>query len=198
MVSRAVRYAVACVSRFISERPLHTARGNASSLRSLVRAPWTFRASSTFVCCRDDPKQEDCIYEIHRKEDEQEIAKRAAPLKALGAEKAFTKYDPLDEGQVDAMEDWYARGLPYLSEYSLTFGRHKRKRLDEVPDSYLVKYLIPRRNGIHHAHHRYYDPIVFEAIGDDMRKNPDMKSQAGRVTTKLRKGGIPGPAIRTK
>jgi hypothetical protein len=110
-------------------------------------------ASSTFICCQDDPNQEDCIYEIHRKEDKRENAKRAAPLKALGAEEGFTKYNPLDGGQVLAMEDWYARGPPPLSEYSLTFGRHKGKRLDEVPDSYLVKHHILQRNGIHYAHY---------------------------------------------
>jgi hypothetical protein len=71
------------------------------------------------------------------------------------------------------LDDWNKLGPPPLSEYRLTFGKHWGMKLDEVPLSYLAKYLIPRRPTSD-------CPIVGEAIDDYMARNPDVKSQAGR------------------
>ncbi|KAJ4367739.1 hypothetical protein N0V86_009860 [Didymella sp. IMI 355093] len=117
------------------------------------------------------------------------MARRAEKLRALGAEEAFPSYDPLDYKQVALMEDWYAKGPPPLSEYRLSFGKHRGKRLDEVPDVYFVKYLIPRRDGIHYAGN-VIDYIAVAALDEHLIKNPDLKSQAGRKKTVVREGGI--------
>ena len=82
-------------------------------------------------------------------------------------------HDP--RGQAFLREKWESLGPPPLSEYRLTFGKHKGKKLDEVPRVYLVKYLIPRR--------RFGEgapcPIVGEAIEDFMRRFPEVHSEAG-------------------
>lgn len=64
-----------------------------------------------------------------------------------------------------------------ISEYRLTFGKHRGKKLEEVPLSYLVKYLIPRRPL------EFECPIVGDAIEDYMKRNPSVKSQAGNKKT---------------
>jgi hypothetical protein len=79
------------------------------------------------------------------------------------------------------VRNWEAAGPPPISEYKLTFGKHRGKRLDEVPDSYLVKYLIPRSK--ESGYHTMECPLVGEAIGDFLKKYPDIKGQAGRGKT---------------
>ena len=143
-----------------------------------------------FVCCRDDPNKPDCFWEYFRKN----TVERAKNLKALGAEDTFSRYDPTRYQDVGILEKWYAAGPPPLSDYKLTFGKHEGKRLNQVPDTYLVKYLIPRR----HLDVSGYCPIIFEAIEDYLEKNPDVKSQAGRGKTKLREGGIAAPAVKRR
>jgi hypothetical protein len=79
----------------------------------------------------------------------------------------------------EKLERWKALGPPPLSEYRLTFGKHKGQLLDDVPLTYMVKYLIPR------CRDRTLDcPIVGEAVGDYMKRHPEMKSQAGMQKTK--------------
>jgi hypothetical protein len=116
-------------------------------------------------------------------------AEKAEKLRALGAEGTFTKYDPLDWKHVNRMEDWYAKGPPPLSEYRLSFGKHKGKRLQEVPDVYFAKYLIPRENEIHNVF-EHPDPLVYEALQDHLKRNPDLKNQAGSKKTVVREGGV--------
>ncbi len=95
------------------------------------------------------------------------------------------------------MQDWYSRGPPPLSQYTLTFGKHRGKRLDQVPDVYLVKYMIPRREALHHVF-MHHDPLVYEALADFLGKHPGMKSQAGSKKTVVREGGVPTPLPRKK
>jgi hypothetical protein len=135
-----------------------------------------------FVCCRDDPDKPDCWSEQFRKK----TAERAQKLKALGAPDTLTSWR-----DVNILEKWYAAGPPPLSEYKLTFGKHKGKRLDQVPDTYLVKYLIPRR-------HEGHCPIVSEAVEDYLKRNPDVRSQAGPGKTKVREGGIAAPVVKRR
>lgn len=124
-------------------------------------------------------------------------AEKAEKLRALGAEKRFVKYDPLDRQHVNIMEAWYAKGPPPLSEYRLTFGKHKGRRLDDVPDTYLVKYMIPRRHELHLVD-QYHDPLVFDALAEHLKRHPDLKSQAGNKKTTIREGGLLRPLPRGK
>lgn len=126
-----------------------------------------------------------------------ETASRAEKLKALGAEEAYPEYDPLDRRQVALMEEWYARGPPPLSEYRFSFGKHKGKRLQDVPDVYFTKYLIPRRNQIHSAGN-VRDYIVVAALDEHLKKNPDLKNQAGPRKSSVREGGIAAKPKRKK
>ena len=77
---------------------------------------------------------------------------------------------------------WEANGPPPITEYELTFGKHKGKRLEEVPDSYLVKYLIPRSGPTGGL--SLECPLVVEAIEDFRKRYPNIKGQAGSVKTK--------------
>lgn len=126
----------------------------------------------------------------------EETAGRAEKLRALGAEEAFPNYDPLDHAQVNLMEKWYASGPPPLSEYRLSWGKYKGKRLQDVPDVYFAKYLLPRRDSFRiHGGGEYglfnaKDYIFVAALDEHMEKNPDLKSQPGRKKTVVRGGGI--------
>jgi uncharacterized protein (DUF3820 family) len=70
------------------------------------------------------------------------------------------------------------------SEYRINFGKHKGKTLKELPDSYLVKYLIPRTSGGMHG-----SPTIVEgepllaAIREFVAVHPEVKSQAGTKKT---------------
>jgi|TARA_R110002003_G_scaffold244_1_gene17401 uncharacterized protein (DUF3820 family) len=94
------------------------------------------------------------------------------------------------------LREWYTLGPPPLSEYKLTFGKHKGKRLEEVPDVYLVKYLVPRRkDGVLGLE----CPIVQDAIEDFLKRHPYVKSQAGpRKTTPLKEGVAKDPEVKRK
>lgn len=87
------------------------------------------------------------------------------------------------------MEGWYAKGPPPLSEYKLSFGKYRGKRLQDVPDVYFTKYFIPRRGEIHHAGN-VIDHIVVAALDEHLKKNPDLKNQAGPKKSTVREGGI--------
>jgi hypothetical protein len=78
------------------------------------------------------------------------------------------------------LNDWNELGPPPLQEYRLTFGKHCGKKLDEVPLTYLVKYLIPRLQVVGP---NMECPIVGKAIDDYMKRHPGVKSQAGRKKT---------------
>jgi hypothetical protein len=91
-----------------------------------------------------------------------------------------------DRVALQRLIEWLESGPPPISQYRLTFGKHKGKLLEEVPDSYMVKYLIPRRKdsmGMDHC------PIVELAVEDFMKRHPEVKSQAGRTKTKPVEGG---------
>jgi len=126
-----------------------------------------------------------------------ETSKRAEKLRALGAEEAYPDYDPLDLQQVALMENWYAKGPPPLSEYRHTFGKHKGNRLQDVPDVYFTKYLIPRRDGIHYAGN-VRDYVVVAALDEHLEKNPDRKNQAGPRKSTVREGGVAAKPKRKK
>ena len=79
------------------------------------------------------------------------------------------------------LKRWEADGPPPLSEYKLTFGKHKGKRLYEVPDSYLVKYLIPRAGN--KGQISFECPLVIDAVEDFQKRHPEIKSQAGKGKT---------------
>lgn len=64
-----------------------------------------------------------------------------------------------------------------------------------MPDVYIVKYMIPRRNDLYHVY-RHHDSLVFEAFADYMKRYPDVKSQAGNKKTKVCEGGISTPLPR--
>ncbi|KAH7066624.1 hypothetical protein BKA63DRAFT_124132 [Paraphoma chrysanthemicola] len=85
------------------------------------------------------------------------------------------------------IRDWYALGPPPLSEYRLTFGKHRGKLLEEVPDVYLVKYLVPRRKDQSLGSEC---PIVLDAIKDFLKRHPGIKSQAGPKKAKPLKGEV--------
>jgi hypothetical protein len=97
----------------------------------------------------------------------------------------FFKYDPYYGRHFSIMNKWVEASPPPLSEYRLTFGKHEGKRLDEVPTTYLLKYL-------RHPGMTYRCPIVVEAVEDFMQRHPDVISQAGPKKTKPKpiKGGI--------
>lgn len=82
---------------------------------------------------------------------------------------------------------WIESGPPPFSTYRLTFGKHKGKLLDEIPDSYMVKYLIPTKG------HGGDCPIVGMAVDDFLERHPNVKSQAGRAKTKPLEEGIMKP-----
>jgi hypothetical protein len=94
----------------------------------------------------------------------------------------YKDFNPHSYTHPGILRRWEADGPPPMSEYKLTFGKHRGKRLEEVPDSYLVKYLIPRsdRSGLLGAE----CPLVVEAIKDFRKRHPDIKSQAGKEKTK--------------
>jgi hypothetical protein len=119
--------------------------------------------------------------------------KRAEKLRALGAEEAYPEYGPLDLRQVALMENWYAKGPPPLSEYRLSYGKHKGKRLQDVPDMYL----IPRRAGIHYAGN-VRDYIVVAALDEHLTQNLDLKNQAGPRESTVRQGGTAAKPKRKK
>jgi hypothetical protein len=81
------------------------------------------------------------------------------------------------------MDEWVAANRPPAwSEYKLTFGKHKGKKLEEVPFTYLVKYLIPRKTG------HYECAFLGDAIDDFLKRHPHIKSQAGSAKTKSPEG----------
>ena len=82
---------------------------------------------------------------------------------------------------------WEKLGPPPLSEYRLTFGKHCGKRLDEVPEVYLVKYLIPRRGETGGLGNEC--PIVVDAVEDYMRRYPGVKGKGCRTKGKEEGGG---------
>lgn len=178
MLQRLACYSAACFSR----------RSFRSTLQDLnhIHSSWRFSlAHDGSHAIPSSPRLYYTLAEALRLTIPETVEK----LKGLGAEQAFTRYDPQDRQHVIKMNEWYSRGPPPLSDYLLTFGKYRGKPIDRVPDVYLVKYLIPRREELPYVlgHH---DPIVFEAVGDYMRRNPDVKSQAGRNKTKVRESGI--------
>jgi len=113
--------------------------------------------------------------------------------KAIKESKRYWRYSYKPK-EKHRLEKWNALGPPPISEYRLTFGKHRGKRLDEVPDSYLVRYLIPRRN----EKLRADCPIIYDALEDFMKMHPDVKGQGGRGKAKPLKEGIMNPAPPTK
>jgi hypothetical protein len=87
---------------------------------------------------------------------------------------------------------WIESGPPPLSTYRLAFGKHRGKLLEEVPASYLVKYLIPTKGNSGDC------PIVEMAVDDFLRRHPDVKSQAGREKTKPLGEGILKPHVEVR
>ena len=82
-----------------------------------------------------------------------------------------------------ALGEWIKAGEPPISEYRLTFDKHRGKHLDEVPDTYIAKYLIPQhlsRNGDASSN----SPFVEDAVADFMKRHPNVQSQAERSKTK--------------
>jgi hypothetical protein len=92
--------------------------------------------------------------------------------------------------------NWIQAGELPLSEYRLTFGKHKGKRLDEIPDTYLVKYLIPQGGATGLI--RGECPRVVAAVEDFLKRHPEVKSQAGNAKTKPLKEGILKQAVLKK
>jgi hypothetical protein len=109
---------------------------------------------------------------------EESEAKKAIREARLRFKSQYWGYS--NEATRQRLNDWNELGPPPLQEYRLTFGKHCGKKLDEVPLTYLVKYLIPRR---HVVGPNMECPIVGEAIDDYMRRHPEVKSQAGRKKT---------------
>jgi hypothetical protein len=93
------------------------------------------------------------------------------------------------------LQEWYRLGPPPLSEYRLMFGKHRGKLLEEVPDSYLVKYLVPRRNNCVPLGNCL---IVKDAVEDFLKRHPEVKSQAGRGKTKPLEEGILKPRAKKR
>ncbi|KAH3943772.1 hypothetical protein HBH98_074900 [Parastagonospora nodorum] len=83
--------------------------------------------------------------------------------------------------------EWLESGPPPITQYRLTFGKHKGKLLEEVPDSYMVKYLIPRHKDSMDMGHC---AIVGVAVEDFMKRHPEVKSQAGNTKTKPVEGAV--------
>ena len=70
---------------------------------------------------------------------------------------------------------------PHYSSFTLPFGKHRGKKLQEVPGTYIVKYLIP-----HYAKPEEYRGIgqpLADALRTFMNDFPEVKSQAGRQKT---------------
>jgi hypothetical protein len=91
--------------------------------------------------------------------------------------------------------EWLESGPPPLSEYRLSFGKHRGRLLEEVPDLYMVKYLVPRcksRCGTGEC------PIVGVALEDFLKRHPEIKSQAGLARTKPLEEGILKPQVAKK
>jgi hypothetical protein len=99
----------------------------------------------------------------------------------LQSRKYWSLYGFIPVPREQKLEMWKALGPPPLSEYRLTFGKHRGKLLEEVPDSYMVKYLMLKGG-------RLECPIVEEAVEDYMKRHPEIKSQAGREKTRPIKG----------
>jgi hypothetical protein len=109
---------------------------------------------------------------------EEAEAKKAIKEARLRFKSQYWGYS--DEATRQRLNDWNELGPPPLQEYRLTFGKHCGKKLDEVPLTYLVKYLIPRRLVVGP---NMECPIAGEAIDDYMKRHPEVKSQAGRKKT---------------
>jgi hypothetical protein len=100
---------------------------------------------------------------------------------AKATRKYWSLYGFIPVPREQKLQMWKALGPPPLSEYRLTFGKHRGKLLEEVPDSYMVKYLMLKGG-------RLECPIVEEAVEDYMKRHPEIKSQAGREKTRPIKG----------
>lgn len=109
-----------------------------------------------------------------------DMAKRAQDLARYSS--TYQNFNSEIWNHEDIVRKWEAAGPPPISKYKLTFGKHKGKRLEDVPDSYLVKYLIPRsrESGLLQLE----CPLIGEAIKDFQKRYPDIKGQAGREKTK--------------
>jgi hypothetical protein len=75
---------------------------------------------------------------------------------------------------------------PPPSEYRVKRGTHKGTKIDELPASYIVKYLIPQRELFKGDH----CTMLSEAVQDFMKRHPEVKSQAGPKKTKKLEEGI--------
>ncbi|KAJ4298014.1 hypothetical protein N0V90_005913 [Kalmusia sp. IMI 367209] len=106
-----------------------------------------------------------------------------AAQRAIKAAREQSKhYAPLNAWNKDlVLRDWEKLGPPPLSEYRLTFGKHRGKKVDEVPHTYLVKYLIPQS---HAGLMGTNCPIVVDAVKDYMKRHPEVHSQAGPMKTR--------------
>lgn len=80
------------------------------------------------------------------------------------------------------LQRWVAKGPPPISEYRLTFGKHKGKLLEEAPDTYIVKYLIPWQESRYKS--MPHCPLLEDALADFREKHPDAANQAEKVKTK--------------
>jgi hypothetical protein len=109
---------------------------------------------------------------------EEAEAKKAIKEARLRFKSQYWGYS--DEATRQRLNDWNELGPPPLQEYRLTFGKHCGKNLGEVPLTYLVKYLIPRRLVVGP---NMECPVAGEAIDDYMERHPEVKSQAGRRKT---------------
>ena len=108
-------------------------------------------------------------------------------MKLLEANRSNLDYN--GRVRLEYLVNWLESGPPPITKYRLTFGKHKGKLLEEVPDSYMVKYLIPRhkdKDGIRMGH----CPIVSFAVEDFMKRHPEVKSQAGSKKTKPVEEGV--------
>lgn len=97
--------------------------------------------------------------------------------------KNFPDYDHHNLKHRRVLEQWLPAGPPPIEQYRLTFGKYKGKRLEEVPDSYLVKFLLPRGG-------REFCPVVGLAIEDFKRRFPEVRSQAGPGKTRAVREGV--------
>lgn len=89
------------------------------------------------------------------------------------------------------------RGRTTNIRVSSYIGKHKGKRLDEVPDTYLVKYLIPQKGATGRLGGQC--PRVVDAVEDFMKRHPDVESQAGEAKTKpLKEGMLKQPAMKKR
>jgi hypothetical protein len=70
------------------------------------------------------------------------------------------------------LEEWAKMRLPPPSEYRVMRGSQEGTRIDEVPASYIVKYLIPQRELLKGDH----CTMLSEAVQDSMKRHPEVKS----------------------